>query len=128
MKDKLKYITVHLLIFIIIITTASDGTNFANASSVNTDTSKFIKKVSNSYTNKFCNSIAFGLSKESAMNFSIKENKQVFNKKKEMKLVNKDELAEEIANSVVEKCGYPINLLGEKGAQEFKVYYLSKDN
>ena len=35
---------------------------------------------------------------------------------------------EEIAISVVEKCGYPIELSGEKGIQQFKNYYLSKDN
>ena len=29
--------------------------------------------------------------------------------------------------SVIEKCGYPIKLLGEKGIMEFKNYYLSKD-
>ena len=86
-----------------------------------------IKKVSQSYTNKFCNSIGFGLSKESAMNFSIKENQQVFKKRKEIDNINKELLAEEIAISVIEKCGYPINLSGEKGILEFKNYYLSKD-
>ncbi|WP_225866551.1 hypothetical protein [Prochlorococcus sp. MIT 0801] len=91
------------------------------------DPSVFIKKVSKSYTKKFCNAIGFGLSKESAMNFSLEENKQVFKKKKEINNINKELLAEEIAISVVEKCGYPINLLGEKGITEFKNYYLSKD-
>ena len=92
------------------------------------DSSSFIKKVSKSYTKKFCNSIAFGLSKESAMNFSIAENNQVFEKRKEMKNIDKNLLAEEISTSVIEKCGYPINLMGESGIQEFKNYYLSKDN
>ncbi len=86
-----------------------------------------VKKVSQSYTKKFCNSIGFGLSKESAMNFSLKENNQVFNKKKGFKSINKELLAEEIAITVVEKCGYPLNLSGEKGILEFKSYYLSKD-
>ena len=91
------------------------------------DQSVFLKKVSKSYTKKFCNSIGFGLSKESAMNFSIEENKQVFKKKKEFNNINKELLAEEIANSVIEECGYPINLFGEKGIEEFKNYYLSKE-
>ena len=86
-----------------------------------------IKKVSQSYTKKFCNSIGFGLSKESAMNFSLKENQQVFKKRKEIDNINKELLAEEIAMKVVEKCGYPINLSGEKGIIDFKNYYLSKD-
>ena len=91
------------------------------------DSSAFIKKVSKSYTNKFCNAIGFGLSKESAMTFSIEENKQVFKKRKEMNNINKELLAEEIARSVIEQCGYPINLYGEEGILEFKSYYLSKD-
>ena len=86
-----------------------------------------VKKISQSYTKKFCNSIGFGLSKESAMKFSIKENNQVFYKKKEFNNINKELLAEKIAISVVEKCGYPINLSGEKGIQEFKSYYISKE-
>ena len=88
---------------------------------------KLINKVSQSYTKKFCNAIGFGLSKESAMDFSLAENKQVFKKKKGFNDINKELLAEEIAISVIEKCGYPINLSGEKGILEFKNYYLSKD-
>ena len=76
--------------------------------------SVLINKVSKSYTNKFCNSIGFGLSKESAMNFSLKENNQVFKKRKGFDDINKDLLAEEIAIKVVENCGFPINLSGEK--------------
>ena len=89
---------------------------------------KLINKVSKSYTKKFCNAIGFGLSKESAMDFSLAENNQVFNKKKGFNDINKELLAEEIAISVIEKCGYPINLSGEKGILEFKNYYLSKDS
>ncbi len=91
------------------------------------DNSVLMEKVSKSYTKKFCNSIGFGLSKDSAMNFSYEENKQVFKKQKEMNNLNKDLLAEEIAISVVEQCGYPINLSGEKGILDFKDYYLSKE-
>ena len=87
----------------------------------------FIKKVSKSYTKKFCNAIGFGLSKESAMNFSLEENKQVFKKNTEFKNINQELLAEEIATTVVEKCGYPLSLFGEEGILEFKSYYLSKD-
>tara|TARA_B100000965_G_scaffold305970_1_gene264902 strand:- start:449 stop:859 length:411 start_codon:yes stop_codon:yes gene_type:complete len=91
------------------------------------DPSVFLKKVSKSYTKKFCNAIAFGLSKDSAMSFSLEENKQVFQKRKEMKDINHQLLAEDIAYSVVEECGYPLNLKGEKGIQEFKSYYLSRE-
>ena len=83
--------------------------------------------MSKSYTRKFCNAIGFGLSKESAMNFSLKENNQVFKNKKGFSQINKEILSDEIAIEVVNKCGYPINLSGDSGIQEFKTYYLLKD-
>ena len=85
------------------------------------------KKVSQSYVNKFCNSIGFGLSKESAMKFSLEENRKAFKNKNNINIIDKKLLAEEIATTVVERCGYPINLSGEKGIMEFKKYYLSQD-
>ncbi len=128
MKNKFKKTTLRLLglIFFIFSTFgimhteelyASDGVD-----------SVLMKKVSQSFTKKFCNSIGFGLSKESAMIFSLKENNQVFIKRKGFNNINKELLAEEIALDVIEKCGYPINLSGEQDALEFKSYYLSKDN
>ena len=127
MKDKSKNITLRLFAFVFFICSTLFFVFTEELYASESVDSILIKKVSQSYTKKFCNSIGFGLSKESAMNFSLKENNQVFNKKKEFKNINKELLAEEIAISVVEKCGYPINLSGEKGILEFKSYYLSKD-
>ena len=127
MKARFKKINLRLFAFIILIFSTlfifHTGELYASGSVDST----LIKKVSRSYTKKFCNSIGFGLSKESSMNFSLKENNQVFNKRKDFKNINKDALAEEIAIGVIEKCGYPIKLSGEKGIIEFKNYYLSKD-
>ena len=128
MKDKFKQeITFRLLRFITLICllTIIFHTEKSYASEINE--SVLIKKVSQSYTKKFCNAIGFGLSKESAMDFSLKENNQVYNKRKGYKNLNKELLSQEIAIEVVEKCGYPISLSGEKGILEFKSYYLSKD-
>tara|TARA_Y100001968_G_C19205458_1_gene642075 strand:- start:10 stop:420 length:411 start_codon:yes stop_codon:yes gene_type:complete len=127
MRKKLKENDFRLfsVIFIIFIIFTSFNTEVIYASEI--DNSILIKKISKSYTKKFCNAIGFGLSKESAMNFSFEENQQVFKKRKEINVINKELLAEEIASSVVEKCGYPINLLGSQGIIEFKNYYLSKD-
>mgnify|MGYP001414170158 CR=1 FL=1 len=124
---KSKIILLELLVFVLIIFIPANGNNEVIASTLSNDASSLINKVSKAYTNKFCNSIAFGLSKESAMNFSIEENNKAYKKKMDLKNINKDLLAEEIAISVIENCGYPINLSGEKGIQEFKIYYLSKD-
>tara|TARA_B100000700_G_C14730715_1_gene708229 strand:- start:390 stop:788 length:399 start_codon:yes stop_codon:yes gene_type:complete len=124
MRNNLKQVILWIFPFILY-TTFIFQTNVLYASEI--ENSTFIQKVSKSYTKKFCNAIGFGLSKESAMNFSIEENKQVFKKRKEMNNINKELLAEEIATSVIDQCGYPINLSGEKGILEFKNYYLSKD-
>ena len=61
------------------------------------------------------------------MKFSLEENKQVFKNRKGINNLKKDLLAEEIARSVVDQCGYPINLSGEQDINEFKSYYLSED-
>ena len=86
MQAMFKKINLRLFVFIILIfsTLFIFHTEKLNASE-GVD-SNLIKKVSRSYTKKFCNSIGFGLSKESSMNFSLKENNQVFNKKKILKI------------------------------------------
>ena len=98
-----------------------------SASALEDRSSNLTHKISKDFTNKYCNAIAFGLSKESAMIFSIEENKKVFEKRKGINNINKELLAEEIAISVVEKCGYLINLYREEGIKDFKNYYQSKD-
>ena len=128
MSIKVKNMIFQFFAFILMICATTIFSKTMELSALEIDSSSFIKKVSNSYTNKYCNAIAFGLSKESAMKFSLEENQKVYQKKKEMKNLNKELLAEEIAISVVEKCGYPISLFGEKGIQEFKNYYLLMDN
>ena len=127
MRDKLKKINLRLFVIIFMICSILIISNAEEIYALESVNSVLIKKVSKSYTQKFCNSIGFGLSKESAMNFSLKENNQVFKKRKEFNNINKELLAEEIAIAVVEKCGYPINLSGENGILEFKDYYMSKD-
>jgi hypothetical protein len=127
MKDKFKKTTLRLFLFIFLISSTLISIQTEEVYASESVDSILIKRVSQSYTKKFCNSIGFGLSKESAMNFSLKENNQVFNKRKGFNNIKKELLAEEIAIAVVEKCGYPIELSGEKGILEFKNYYLSKD-
>ena len=127
MKARFKKIKLRLFAFIILIFSTLFIFHTDELYASESVDSTLIKKVSRSYTKKFCNSIGFGLSKESSMNFSLKENNQVFNKRKNFENINKEALAEEIAIGVIEKCGYPIKLSVEKGIMEFKNYYLSKD-
>ena len=127
MKARFKKINLRLFAFIILIFSTLFIFHTDELYASESVDSTLIKKVSRSYTKKFCNSIGFGLSKESSMNFSLKENNQVFNKKKGYYNINKEILAEEIALEVVEKCGYPINLSAERGILDFKNYYLTKE-
>ena len=87
--------------------------------------SNLIEKISKDYTKKFCNSIGFGLSRESAMKFSFSENKEIFKNRKGIKNIDKELLAQKIASSVIDGCGYQLNLYGEKDIEEFANYYLS---
>ena len=58
--------SVYSSIFLFSLTFIYFDTPSAEASVIKND--KLIERISKDYTNKFCNSIAFGLSKESAMN------------------------------------------------------------
>ena len=87
--------------------------------------SNLIEKISKDYTKKFCNSIGFGLSKESAMRFSFSENKEIFKNRKGIENIDKELLSQKIASSVIDGCGYQLNLYGEKDIEEFANYYLS---
>ena len=123
MKNLLKKIPFKLYTFFIILCLLSITFKVRPISALENDSSDLIRKVSKDYTNKFCNSIAFGLSKESAMKFAIEENHKIFKKRKGFKNINKELLSEEVAVSVIENCGYPIKLNGNKGIEEFKEYY-----
>ena len=87
--------------------------------------SNLIEKISKDYTKKFCNSIGFGLSKESAMRFSFSENKEIFKNRKGIQNIDQELLSQKIASSVIDGCGYQLNLYGEKDIEEFANYYLS---
>ena len=89
--------------------------------------SNLIEKISKDYTKKFCNSIGFGLSKESAMRFSFSENKEIFKNRKGIQNIDQELLSQKIASSVIDGCGYQLNLYGEKDIEEFANYYLSID-
>ena len=45
-----------------------------------------------------------------------------------MQSISKEIIADQIAIKVIESCGYPIGLVGEKGIEDFKYYYLSEKN
>ena len=85
---------------------------------------KLLQRISKDYTNKYCNSIAFGLSKDSAMAFASEENNMIFKNKKGIENLNLERRANAIAISVIETCGYNINLKGQEGIDEFANDYI----
>ena len=87
--------------------------------------SKLISKISKDYTNKFCNGIGFGLSKESAMIFALKENNLTYKNKEGFNEIDNKHMASKISVSVINKCGYPISLIGDEGIKIFEADYLS---
>tara|TARA_Y100001968_G_C19391738_1_gene735971 strand:- start:680 stop:1084 length:405 start_codon:yes stop_codon:yes gene_type:complete len=84
-----------------------------------------IQKISKDYSKKFCNGIAFGLSKESAMKFAANENYMIFNKKILANDLNEKLIAKEIAISVLDGCGFRLELKGEEDIEEFQNQYIS---
>ena len=126
MKQKIKKLIGSFFLFVVL----SGNIFFIQtdlAYSLEARDSNLIEKISKDYTKKFCNSIGFGLSRESAMNFSFSENKEIFKNRKGIKNIDKELLAQKIASSVIDGCGYQLNLYGEKDIEEFANYYLSID-
>ncbi len=92
------------------------------------------KKVAKGYSNKFCNSIGIGISKEGATRLTINENKESkFNPSlwfelassgnKNLKKIDTNQLTDQIATTIVSDCGYAIGLTGQKGIESFKEYF-----
>ena len=119
-QKTLSFCSIFLALFVVFVPFNSKA-----IAAIDKQNDNLIEKISKDYTKKFCNSIAFGLSKESAMNFANKENKLIFQKKKGIESLNKKLLSREISISVVETCGYPINLKGEEGINKFENDYIA---
>ena len=122
--NKIKYI-LFLLVIILHINIGFLPAKIVSASEIKNN--NLIEKISSDYTKKFCNSIGFGLSKESAMNFSFSENKKIFEKRKGFNDIDKILLANKIAFSVIDNCGYQLDLYGDKAIEEFANLYLLYD-
>tara|TARA_B100000579_G_scaffold97208_1_gene77121 strand:+ start:1813 stop:2205 length:393 start_codon:yes stop_codon:yes gene_type:complete len=112
-------------LIILILTTNIGLLTIEKASASESKETDLINKISKDYTKKFCNSIGFGLSKESAMKFSIAENKKVFEKRKGIEDIDKIKLSKKIAVSVIDGCGYQLDLNDDKDIEEYANYYLS---
>ena len=123
-----------LFSFLIGIVFLVPNTLLAAELSQNTLTPEIQYKVAKGYSSKFCNAIGMGVSKESAIKLSIKENtKAVFNPslwfdlalrgEDEINEINKESLAFTISENIINDCGSVIGLTGRKGIDEFLSYF-----
>ncbi|MFL0772587.1 MAG: hypothetical protein AB8B16_07465 [Prochlorococcus sp.] len=103
---------------------------------VNTDEANPIEvKVAKGYSNKFCNGIAMGLTKQSALNIAIAENsKPSFNPSlwtalvsndKQLETIDKEKLPALAVSMVARDCGDPIGLNKQAELDEFAADFTS---
>tara|TARA_Y100001968_G_scaffold77939_1_gene69246 strand:+ start:481 stop:954 length:474 start_codon:yes stop_codon:yes gene_type:complete len=88
----------------------------------------FQEKLSKQFTKKFCNSIGFGISKESALKFSAGEIKKEMSRKILPQEINQEDLELNIASNVVNSCGLPLGFSGEKGISDFKSFLFNSND
>ena len=125
MINSLKQIIFVCFSFLFIFLSIFGSFNLVAVANTENQNDQLIEKISRDFTKKFCNGLAFGLSKDSAMEFADKENSLTFQKKKGFDKLNKKVLANKISYSVIDTCGYPLGLRGEDGVNEFQEEYNS---
>ena len=99
--------------------------NVFSVAAIEKQDDRLVEKISRDYTKKFCNGVAFGLARESAMKFALKENNLIFKSKKGIENLNQDLLSYEIANSVADSCGSRIGLLNQEEIKKYEIDYIS---
>ena len=88
---------------------------------------QFQDKFSKNISRKFCNSIGFGLSKDSSLKFSLIENNKEMSNSKYYNYIDKGQIIDQISTAIVEDCGYNLDLIGQKGVEEFRSYLIDID-
>ena len=94
------------------------------------------EKVANSYSNKFCNAIGMGISKDGSTRLAITENKEskfnpalwfelVRSGKDNLDKIDQNEVLELTSEKIVRDCGSAIGLSGQEGVDSFKSYFIS---
>ena len=83
-------------------------------------------RISKNFSNKFCNAIQNGLSKDEAMTSAIikTENIVSFSYNPQKKWIEKEDLANQISIKVINECGWSFGLNGKEGIDYFKLYFL----
>ena len=84
------------------------------------------KRISNNFSRKYCKAIESGFSKDEAMRSAIIETENIvsFSLNPQKKLILVEDLANQIAIQVINKCGWSFGLIGKEGINYFKKYFL----
>ncbi len=102
----------------------------------NSNLNSLQEKVAKGYSDKFCNGIGMGISKEGAMRLTINENREskfnpslwfelISSGKENLEKIDEDRLAEVISRQIVNECGPAIGLSGQEGSDLFYNYFIS---
>ena len=83
-------------------------------------------RISNNFSRKYCNAIQNDFSKDEAMKSAIVKTENIisFSYNPQKKLIEKNDLANQISLQVVNDCGWSFGLIGKEGVDYFKSYFL----
>ena len=83
-------------------------------------------RISKNFSRKYCNAIQNDFSKDEAMKFAIVKTENIvsFSYNPQKKLIEKNDLANQISLQVVNDCGWSFGLIGKEGVNYFKSYFL----
>ena len=83
-------------------------------------------RISNNFSRKYCRSIQNGFSKDEAMKSAIVKTENIisFSYNPQKKMIEKDDLANQISLQVINDCGWSFGLIGKEGVDYFKSYFL----
>tara|TARA_Y100001968_G_scaffold333747_1_gene398996 strand:+ start:3460 stop:4014 length:555 start_codon:yes stop_codon:yes gene_type:complete len=109
-----------ILLFLLIFTIYIKPVQALTSDDYSKSTLAFENKISKNFSSKFCNSIAFGLSEESSMKFTIGEIEKEI-KKPLLARIDKELLLYKISDEIVYNCGMSIGLKGENGVQKINL-------
>ncbi len=85
-------------------------------------------KLSKDFAKMFCNSIGFGISKDSAMMATVDVKAKQFASKGKREGIDKELTREALAIEIIERCGDPLGLYGESGANQMETYLSEKNS
>ena len=83
-------------------------------------------RISNNFSRKYCDAIQNDFSKDEAMKSAIVKTENIisFSYNPQKKLIEKNDLANQISLQVVNDCGWSFGLIGKEGVDYFKSYFL----